>query len=60
MVLDQTWEQDLVRTYVLAAYVTTDHPRPPQAANSMEETAVGLAADNDRILSFRQVMNLML
>ncbi len=46
MHLDQPWEQDLVRTYVLAAYVTTDHPRPPQAADSMGETAVGLAADS--------------
>jgi energy-coupling factor transporter ATP-binding protein EcfA2 len=44
--LDQPWEQHLVRTYVLAAYVTTDHPRPPQTANSMEETASGLAADS--------------
>lgn len=39
-----TWEQDLVRTHVLAAYLTSDHPRPPQAANSMEETAGGLVA----------------
>jgi len=44
MVLDQPWEQDLVRTHVLAAYLTSDHPRPPQVANSMEETVGGLVA----------------
>lgn len=44
MVLDQPWEQNLVRAYVLATYLTGDHPRPPQTANPMEETPAGLVA----------------
>lgn len=46
MALDQPWEQDLVRTHVRAAYLTAELGRPPEAANSLEETVDWLVADS--------------
>jgi hypothetical protein len=46
IVLDQPWEQDLVRTHVRAAYVTTGLGRSAEATASLEETADWLVADS--------------
>jgi energy-coupling factor transporter ATP-binding protein EcfA2 len=46
VVLDQPWEQDLVRTYVRAAYVAAELDRDPDAANPVEESADWLVADS--------------
>jgi energy-coupling factor transporter ATP-binding protein EcfA2 len=46
MVLDQPWEQDLVRTYVQAAYLTSGPDRSQQAAGSFEESLDWLVADS--------------
>jgi energy-coupling factor transporter ATP-binding protein EcfA2 len=43
--LDQPWEQDLVRTYVQAVYLTA-FGRSPQAAHSFEETLDWLVTDS--------------
>jgi energy-coupling factor transporter ATP-binding protein EcfA2 len=46
VVLDQPWEQGLIRTYVRAAYVTAGLDRTPEVANSLEESADWLVADS--------------
>jgi energy-coupling factor transporter ATP-binding protein EcfA2 len=46
MVLDQPWEQDLVRTYVRAAYLTSGPDQSPQTAESFEESVNWLVADS--------------
>lgn len=45
MVLDQPWEQDLVRTYVQAAYLTSG-PGPSLPADPPEESVGWLEADS--------------
>jgi energy-coupling factor transporter ATP-binding protein EcfA2 len=46
MVLDQPWEQDLVRTYVKAAYLTSEPGRSQQVADSFEDSLDWLVADS--------------
>jgi energy-coupling factor transporter ATP-binding protein EcfA2 len=46
VVLDQPWEQDLVRTYVRAAYLTSGPDQSPQTAESFEESVNWLVADS--------------
>jgi hypothetical protein len=46
MVLDQPWEQDLVRTHVQAAYLTSGPDQSPQAADSFEDSLDWLVADS--------------
>ena len=46
MVLDQPWEQDLVRTYVKAAYLTSEPGRSEQVADSFEDSLDWLVADS--------------
>lgn len=46
MVLDQSWEQDLVRTHVQAAYLTSGPGRSQQAADSFEDSLDWLVADS--------------
>lgn len=46
MVLDQPWEQALVRTHVQAAYLTSGPGRSQQAADSLEGTVDWLVADS--------------
>jgi len=46
MVLDQPWEQDLVRTYVQAAYLASGPRQSPQAADSFEKSVDWLVPDS--------------
>jgi len=46
LVLDQPWEQDLVRAYARAAYVTAGLDRTAQMAGSLGESWDWLAADS--------------
>jgi energy-coupling factor transporter ATP-binding protein EcfA2 len=46
MVLDQPWEQDLVRTHVQAAYLTSEAGRSQQSAELFEDSLDWLAADS--------------
>jgi energy-coupling factor transporter ATP-binding protein EcfA2 len=46
VLLDQQWEQTLVRTYVRAAYETAGLDRTPEMASSLEESADWLVADS--------------
>src|SRR6185437_15665140 len=46
MVLDQPWEQSLVRTHVQAAYLTSGPDQSPQMAGSFEESLGWLMADS--------------
>ena len=46
MVLDQPWEQDLVRTHVQATYLTSGPGQSPQTAGSFEESLGWLVADS--------------
>lgn len=46
MVLNQSWEQDLVRTHVQAAYLTSGLDQSPQTADSLEKSVDWLVADS--------------
>lgn len=46
MVLDQPWEQDLIRTHVKAAYLTSRAGRSQQAADPVEDSLNWLGADS--------------
>ena len=46
MVLDQPWEQDLVRTHVQSAHLTSGPGRSQQAADSFERSLDWLVADS--------------